>query len=211
MKNKGTIMNRKDGFNLWVYIIIMAFLLGGVVTSCSTFIGFGGNPVVNNVDYISNSFTYNKYGIHVDNHEAMFRDSKASDMFLKYADWITEFLETAKANGFDVSHVYNQRFSIYEVDEAEGTRNDIGRSYGRNKDYVTIFLYKEKFFAEGRTDLDRKFILWHELAHDILNVGHIPQYGNLMSPNGGKIGRSQIFFENSVFKMFKSIRNGQLK
>lgn len=154
--------------------------------------------------YASNGSSFPKLGVSIANARVMFKTSQQGDLFLKYGDEIVEFLDLAKANGIDVSHVFNEPFVIIENEAHEKYEKRVATSHGRKRRGVRIVIHTKRYDSPKRSDLGRKYVLFHELSHDILNVAHIKEFGNLMSTSAKK-KPTQIYFENAIWKMFAFI------
>ena len=83
--------------------------------------------------------------------------------------YLEEFVEVAAEQGIDLSYIYDSRITIIFT-KAENKKNRVGVSYGRNKDNVTILIYRDRF--EKRTEEGRKYVIFHELGHDVLDLPH---------------------------------------
>ena len=104
--------------------------------------------------------------------------------------YVTSFVNLAKLKGIDLSYIYTQDVTVvWEVALNKNSTN-VATSYGRNKDKIIIVVNKERFMA--RTEEGRKYVMFHELGHDILNFEH------LKSPDRGMMEPTAYsgFFKN---------------
>lgn len=83
--------------------------------------------------------------------------------------YLEEFVEVASEQGIDLSYIYDSRITIIFT-KAENKRNRVAVSYGRNKDNITVLVYRDRF--EKRTEEGRKYVMFHEFGHDILDLPH---------------------------------------
>ena len=219
MNNKGTIMNRKNGFNLWVYIIILSFLFGGVVSSCTVYakaIGFGGNPEPSlkgvHMAISHEGYTKEDWDAHPD------RDCKGEYVLIgdgiadprysvdpRLEKYLIEFVEYASNRGIDVSDIYNHDIIIKMWTRDNG---NVATSYGRDKDRIVIFVDESRFYA--RTEQGRKYVMFHEFGHDILNLPHSDE--GMMRPTSYsgffKEGVDETRQNNYLYKSLKQLFDG---
>ncbi len=95
--------------------------------------------------------------------------------------YLKSFVNLADLNGIDLSYIYGQNITIvWEVVINKNSTN-VATAFGRDKDEIIIVVNKERFMA--RTDEGRKYVMFHELGHDILNFPHLehPERG-MMEP-----------------------------
>ena len=104
--------------------------------------------------------------------------------------YLTAFVDIAELKGIDLTYIYDQDITIVWEHAINPNSTNVATSYGRNKDKIIIVVNKERFMA--RTDEGRKYVMWHELGHDILNFEH------LKSPDRGMMEGTAYtgFFKN---------------
>ena len=93
--------------------------------------------------------------------------------------YLVSFVDLAKLKGIDLTYVYGQDIYLKFYKEGHGTQ--VATSFGRNKDRIIIMVDRDRFYA--RTEEGRKYVMFHELGHDILNFEHLehPERG-MMEP-----------------------------
>ena len=82
--------------------------------------------------------------------------------------YLDEFVALADDKGIDLSHIYGQDITIRLVDRDNG---NVATSYGRDKDRIVIFVDRKRFKA--RSEQGRRYVMFHEFGHDILNLEHL--------------------------------------
>ena len=93
--------------------------------------------------------------------------------------YLTSFVDLARLKGIDLTYIYDHditiKFSDYDV------KTNVATSYGRNKDKIIIIVKRDRFYS--RTEEGRKYVMWHEFGHDILDFAHLdhPERG-MMEP-----------------------------
>ena len=88
--------------------------------------------------------------------------------------YLRSFVDIAALKGLDLSYIYDQDITIvWEVVINKNSTN-VATSYGRNKDKIIIVVNKDRFYGK-RTEQGRKYVMWHELGHDILNLEHLEE------------------------------------
>ena len=104
--------------------------------------------------------------------------------------YLVSFVDIAALKGIDLNYIYDYDITIKYTDNQ--TRNYVATSFGRNKDKIIILVKRDKFAA--RTEEGRKYVMFHELGHDILNFGH------LESPDRGMMEPTAYtgFFKNYI-------------
>ena len=84
--------------------------------------------------------------------------------------YLDSFVNIAKLKGIDLSYIYEGNIKIFYTNN--DTKKRVATSYGRNKDNeIIITVYKPRFMA--RTEEGRKYVMFHEFGHDILNFKHL--------------------------------------
>ena len=93
--------------------------------------------------------------------------------------YLETFVDLAALKGIDLTYIYDSDITIKFVDY--DIKNNVASAYGRDKDKIIILVNRKKF-AE-RTDEGRKYVMFHEFGHDILNFPHLehPERG-MMEP-----------------------------
>ena len=93
--------------------------------------------------------------------------------------YLVSFVDLAALKGIDLNYIYDYDITIKYTDNQ--TKNYVATSFGRNKDKIIILVKRDKFAA--RTEEGRKYVMYHELGHDVLNFEHLenPKRG-MMEP-----------------------------
>ena len=218
--NKGTIMNRKNGFNLWVYIIILSFLFGGAVSSCTVYskaIGFGGNPEPNlkgvHMGLSHAGYTKEDWDAHPDEEcngkYVLIKDRVKKPKYEVDAElekYLVEFVEVAKANGVDLSYIYKSNITIKYTDKVDG--KVASAPSWQNRDGLFIVVRRANF--KNRTEQGRKYVMFHEFGHDILNLEHSNEGMMRASSYSGffKEGVDETRQNNYLYKSLKQLFDG---
>jgi len=102
--------------------------------------------------------------------------------------YLDRFVDLAKLRGIDVSDIYNHDIVIKFTDY--DNKNHVATAYRRDKDGIFIIVHKDRFM--NRTEEGRKYVMWHEFGHDILNFKHLEH------PNRGMMEPTAYtgFFKN---------------
>lgn len=130
----------ETGFNLWPFILVMAFLLG-----------MGANEIAKRQgDDISGP----RYKVDK-----------------KYEGYLKSFVALAKLDGIDLSYIYDYDITIVSEVNINPNSTNVATSYGRDKNKIIVVVNEERFMA--RTEEGRKYVMFHELGHDILNFPHL--------------------------------------
>ena len=140
----------ETGFNLWPFILVMAFLLG-----------MGANEIAKRQgDNISGP----KYKVEK-----------------KYEQYLINFVDLAELNGIDLSYIYDYDITIVSEVNINTKSTNVATSYGRDENKIIVVVNEERFMA--RTEEGRKYVMYHEFGHDILNFPHLenPERG-MMEP-----------------------------
>ena len=101
--------------------------------------------------------------------------------------YLDMFIEEASMHGIDLSHLKDGKVEMYFVDTWE-LNNYSGVSMGYGVDDV-IRIYINRNGWSYRDDIDRKFLLFHELGHDVFNFKH--NKNELMEPGTLSLDNSQ--------------------
>ena len=88
-----------------------------------------------------------------------------------YKPYLKAFIDMAKLDGLDLTYVYTKDITIVSEHVINKNSTNVATSYGRNKDKIIIVVNKERFM--NRTEEGRRYVMYHELGHDILNFGHL--------------------------------------
>ena len=83
--------------------------------------------------------------------------------------YLESFVSLARLKGLDLSYVYDSDITIVWDRMERGT--NVATAYGRNKDKIIIVVNKTRFYQ--RTEEGRKYVMFHEFGHDILNFEHL--------------------------------------
>ena len=87
--------------------------------------------------------------------------------------YLDEFIADAKANGVNVERLNTQDLVILIKEELEGVGDGpttAGLAWKMNREGVFIEI-RESHWEES-TELSRKWMLYHELGHDLFNLRH---------------------------------------
>ncbi len=107
------------------------------------------------------------------NHLELAELELSNDELLPYLD---EFVDIGLDNGHDYTYVYDQPITMAFTGDFKFGHN--GQSWGINDKNIEIYInakwYKRQKQRLGTIDGDNytKYIIFHELAHDILNLKH---------------------------------------
>ena len=86
--------------------------------------------------------------------------------------YLESFVNLAELKGIDLSYIYNKNITIIWEPSPDGKRGSrVATAFGRDKDYIVIYVNKERFYQ--RTEEGRKYVMFHELGHDVLNFPHL--------------------------------------
>ncbi len=85
--------------------------------------------------------------------------------------YLEDFINLADARDIDLSYVYSDRITIVWEHAINRNSTNVATSFGRNKDAIIIVVNKKRFMA--RTEEGRRYVMFHELGHDILNFEHL--------------------------------------
>ncbi len=107
--------------------------------------------------------------------EPKYKVEKELEQYLK------SFIDLADLNGIDLSYIYNQDITIVWEAVINKNSTNVATAFGRDKDKIIIVVNKERFMA--RTEQGRKYVMWHEFGHDILDFKHLdhPERGMMES------------------------------
>ena len=94
------------------------------------------------------------------------------DDFTVLAEHVDSFVNTAKEFGYDLSYVYDRPVMLGFDDEL-GSAGVVGQSWGLGNDDV-VRIKISKAYWDKATPLAKITLMYHELAHDILNLKHDP-------------------------------------
>ena len=95
--------------------------------------------------------------------------------------YLKSFVNLAGVDGIDLTYIYSQDITIVWEMNINDKSTNVATSFGRNKDKIIIVVNKERFY--GRTEEGRKYVMFHELGHDVLNFEHLksPERGMMES------------------------------
>ena len=158
--------------------VIAVLSLASCGTVSNKLVGFGGNPPPNmksiHMATTHDGYTREDYDRHPD------RDCNGTfsitvDTKPKYEvdsalePYLNEFVAIAKENGIDLSYIYDEDISIQFIDKVDG-RVASAPSWQR-RDGLLIMVRRSTF--ENRTEEGKKYVMFHEFGHDILNYLHV--------------------------------------
>ena len=128
----------------------------------------------------------------------LYRVDKQLEPYLK------SFVNLAAAKDIDLTYIYNQPITIKFYSYKPKNDNNVAASYARNKDAIVILVDREKFM--NRSEEGRKYVMYHEFGHDILNFEHLehPDRG-MMEPTA-----YSGFFAADYSRFDKNIQRGYL-
>lgn len=185
---------------------IIATVIALSLTSCAVstkLIGYGGNPPPNmkSIHMATNhkGYTQEDYAKHPDR-DCNGTFSIAVDTKPKYEvdealePYLNEFVALAKENGIDLSYIYDENITIEFLETNIGGKAASAPSWERRKSGILIKVRKPTFY--NRTEEGRKFVMWHEFGHDILNIPH---------QNKGMMKGSDYY---GLFKSYREGANG---
>ena len=122
------------------------------------------------------------------------------------------FVDLAELKGIDLTYIYDQPITIRFYNYKPDNDNNVAASYARDKDAIVILVDREKF--SNRSEEGKKYVMFHEFGHDILNFEHLerPDRG-MMEPTAysGFFGwdyvrfskkRQQSYLYKSLNQMF---------
>lgn len=113
----------------------------------------------------------------------------------KVRGYFNEFVETAESYGHDVSHLDDSMILIKFMDKRPSNATNkkdyagqgatikttgVANAKGRGNDkVVAIYIYKDEWAK--LTPKQQKWVVFHELGHDVMNLGHDKK--KLMKPS----------------------------
>ncbi len=86
-------------------------------------------------------------------------------------NYLDSFVNLAELKGIDLSYIYEQDITIVWEAVINKNSTNVATSFGRDKDKIIIVVNKKRFMA--RTNEGRKYVMFHELGHDVLNFEHL--------------------------------------
>ena len=95
----------------------------------------------------------------------LYRVDKQLEPYLK------EFVAMAAHKGIDLTYIYDQPITIRFYNYKPASDNNVAASYARDKDAIVILVDREKF--GNRSDEGKRYVMFHEFGHDILNFEHL--------------------------------------
>lgn len=103
----------------------------------------------------------------------IFDDAPKYKVEKQYEPYLKSFVDLAMVDGVDLSYIYANSIIIKSMPFVMTTNNNnVAQTYGRSKDkQIIIFVNEEKFNA--RTEEGKKYVMFHELGHDVLNFLHL--------------------------------------
>ena len=89
------------------------------------------------------------------------------------------FVDIAKLKGINLNYIYEENIIIKFVRSVGGDR--VAAAFRRDQSGITIFVNRDRF--NQRTDEGRRYVMFHEFGHDILDLPHLqsPERG-MMEP-----------------------------
>ena len=86
--------------------------------------------------------------------------------------YLKEFVELAAEKGIDLSYIYDENIVIKFL-EKEGNKVASAPSWQARKKGILIFVRRINF--NNRSEEGKKYAIFHEFGHDILNIEHQPK------------------------------------
>ena len=83
--------------------------------------------------------------------------------------YLRAFIDIAMLEGIDLSFIYDQKIVIKFTNY--DNNDHVATAFGRDKDHVLILVHRARF--ANRTEQGRKYVMWHEFGHDILDLPHL--------------------------------------
>ena len=84
--------------------------------------------------------------------------------------YLKEFVNLASLKGIDLTYIYDQPITI-KFSSYDESKKRVASSYARSKDAIVILVHRERF--GNRSEEGRKYVMFHEFGHDILNFEHL--------------------------------------
>ena len=117
--------------------------------------------------------------------------------------YLEHFIDIAKLKGIDLSYIYEDDIVIKFTDY--DNKNHVATAFRRNKDGIRIMVHRKRF--NERTEEGRKYVMWHEFGHDILDLEHLEE--GMMRPTAYtgffKAYREHITKERMESYLYKSL------
>ena len=115
--------------------------------------------------------------------------------------YVEMFYEDAGVYG---KHISRGEISYYLKDEplAEELPTAVGVCFkSKNKLYLPYIVVSNHYWAMA-SFLERKALIYHEMAHCLMNLGHVNEHPSLMYPNVYGDAYLQIFWDGMVEDLF---------
>jgi len=119
--------------------------------------------------------------------------------------YLNNFVDLAKLKGIDLSEIYEHDIVI-KFTEKEN-KNHVATAFRRNKDGIFILVHKRRF--NERTEEGRRYVMYHEFGHDILNLEHLDvgmmrptAYTGFFREGRFPVERTQSYLYKSLNEMF---------
>ena len=118
--------------------------------------------------------------------------------------YLKSFVNLAAAKDIDLTYIYSQPITIKFYTYKPKNDTNVAASYARGKDAIVILVDKEKFM--NRSEEGRKYVMYHELGHDVLDFEH------LEAPDRGMMEPTAYsgFFVADYGRFNKNIQRGYL-
>lgn len=84
--------------------------------------------------------------------------------------YLEQFVEEAKEKGIDLSYIYDENITI-EFTDKKDNKVASAPSWQYRKTGILIKVRRDRFYGL-RTEQGRKYAMFHEFGHDILNLEH---------------------------------------
>ncbi len=120
--------------------------------------------------------------------------------------YLTNFVAIAKLQGIDLSYIYSQDITIKFTDY--DNRNHVATAFKRDKPGIHIRVHRGRFNA--RTEQGKKYVMYHEFGHDILDLPHsdvgmmrATAYTGFFKPGRFSDERQNNYLYKSLKEMFE--------
>ena len=84
-------------------------------------------------------------------------------------DYLDLFVEEAAEHGIDLSYVYDGKIEIYFGTWQPTILSGLSTGY-KNDNLIKIYINEAAW--DYRNEIDKKFLIFHELGHDIFDLKH---------------------------------------
>lgn len=85
--------------------------------------------------------------------------------------YLTDFVAMAELRGIDLTYIYESDIVIVWEHAINKNSTNVATAFKRNKDGIAIVVNKKRF-NDNRTIEGKRYVMYHEFGHDILNFAH---------------------------------------